>query len=506
VTLRDDPGGRPEPLRRGNPRLKRLRRLASSRRERDEAGLLLLEGPTLVGEALDRDLAIEELLHEEQRFDDLAARAAAAGVPTHAVAEGVLGPLLTTTTPQPVVALVRQPRAELHAVVPDAAAQRRPLLVLAEVGDPGNAGALLRTAEAAGVAGVVFTDGTVDAFAPKVVRASAGAVLRVPVVVGVALDEVLGALRGADLAAVGTVRAGGRPPEAVDLSGGFALVLGNEAHGLAPDVAAVLDTVMTVPMEGTVESLNVGVAGAVALFEASRQRRQGANRPGAAALVSRASHELRSPLTAVKGFSGVLVNRWDRLDDDKKRSMLVDVNREAERLARMIGELLDMSRVETGRLALQQRPIELAALMGGAIDDVRAEFADLEVAVELPDDAPPVVGDPDRLRRLVANLLENAAKYGGGEDVRVTVDTSGVAAAGVVALTVRDGGPGLTAEEVERIFEPLAGPAGGRPSGTGFGLWLARAIAEAHGGDLVVAATPGAGTAVTLTLPVEAVA
>jgi signal transduction histidine kinase len=169
----------------------------------------------------------------------------------------------------------------------------------------------------------------------------------------------------------------------------------------------------------------------------------------------------------------------------------------------MIDELLDMSRVETGRLVLRRQPIALDALVDGALDQVRRQFDDLEVAVDVPDDAPRAIGDSDRLQRLVANLLENAAKYGDGREVRVGVDTSRATTDEVVALTVSDAGPGLSVEEVERIFEPLAGPAGGRPSGTGLGLWLARAIAAAHGGDLVVASTPGVGTTVTLTLPTE---
>lgn len=486
------------PLGRSNPRVKQLRRLVGQRAEREAAGLVVVEGPTLVAEVLRRDdLTVDRVLHEVGRFDELAGEARAGGVPTDAVAEGVLGSVLSTVTPQPVVALVRRPAAALGEVVAAAQADGRPLLVLAGVADPGNAGTLVRSGEAAGVAGVVLTPGTVDLFAPKVVRASAGAVLRVPVVAGAQVGELVDAARAAAIPLVGAVPAGGVPVDQADLVGAVALVIGSEAHGVPADVEGALDATVSIPMEPTVESLNAAVAGSVVLFEAARQRRAAARGPGAAQLVSRASHELRSPLTALQGFTRLLVDRWDRLDDAKKQAMLADVRREGERLARMVGEVLDASRVEAGRLRLARQPLDLPALVHRAIERVRAEHPDLVVAVDLPPDLPRVEGDPARLERLVANLLENAAKYGEGHDVAVTAE----AADGQVALTVADQGRGMAPDELARAFRPEPGDAPGRPSGAGLGLWLARAIAEAHGGALTVDSAPAQGTRATLALP-----
>ena len=203
----------------------------------------------------------------------VAARAAAAGVPVHLLAPGVLERVAGTVTPQPVLAVAPRPGADA-AVLDDAAADL--VLVLAGVADPGNAGTLLRTAEAAGATAVVVTGGSVDPFGPKCVRASAGAVFRVPVVevddgrARHALDRL--AARG--VRRLGTVVAGGRPYDEVDLTGPIAVVLGNEAHGLAPAFAAAVDEAVTIPMAGRAESLNVGMAGAVVCFEAVRQRRR----------------------------------------------------------------------------------------------------------------------------------------------------------------------------------------------------------------------------------------
>lgn len=485
------------PLGRSNAQLKRLRRLATRRDERDRAGLVVVEGPTLVAEVLASGAAVDHVFHEVGRFDDLAGRAREAGVPVDAVAEDVLASLLTTVTPQPVVALVRRAVARLDDVVGAAAARGRPMLVLGGVADPGNAGTLLRSAEAAGVAGVALTEESVDPFSPKVVRASAGAVLRLPVAVQVAVADLVAAAAAAGLPLVGTASDGGRAPEDADLAGPFALVLGSESHGMPSTLAASLDELVAIPMEGRTESLNVGVAGAAVLFEAARQRRVDDRGPGAAQLVSRASHELRSPLAAVQGFSGVLVNRWDRLDDEKRRTMVADIHREAQRLARMVGEVLDLSRVEAGRLHLDRRPLDLRALVDAAVERVQADHPTLVVAIEVAGDLPRPLGDAERIGRLVANLLENAAKYGEGVDVTVTAR----AGDGHVALVVADGGPGMGPDEVERAFRPAPGDAPGRPSGAGIGLWLARAIAEAHGATFALDSTPGRGTRATLTLP-----
>ena len=174
------------------------------------------------------------------------------------VAEGVLARVTDTVTPQPVAAIGR-----FADVSPGTAASAAgPLaLVLVGVGDPGNAGTLLRSAEAAGGGAVLFCDGSVDPYGPKCVRASAGSVFRVAVTRSGDAGEVLACLASAGLGTLATVARGARPYDEVDLAGPVALVLGSEAHGLPGDVAARVEQAVTIPMVGRTESLNVGHGG-----------------------------------------------------------------------------------------------------------------------------------------------------------------------------------------------------------------------------------------------------
>lgn len=191
------------------------------------------------------------------------ARAAGATV-THVEAEQ-LERALTTRSPQPIVAVAPLLTATPAEVAARARATGLPVLVLAGVSDPGNAGTVIRSAAAAGAAGVLVTPGSVDPTNPKCVRASAGAVFAVPF--GTVRDlETLG------LRTVGAA-AGAPGPDDVDLSGPVVLVLGGEASGLPDD--QLVDTEVSLPLEGGVESLNVAMAGTVLLYEARRQRRGG---------------------------------------------------------------------------------------------------------------------------------------------------------------------------------------------------------------------------------------
>ena len=152
-------------------------------------------------------------------------------------------------------------------------------LVLVGVSDPGNAGTLLRSAEASGAGAVVFCDGSVDPFGPKCVRSSAGSVLRLAVARDGDSADALAACAAYGRRTVGTVVRVGTPYDTVDLRGPVALVLGNEAHGLPPGVADAVDEAVTIPMAGRAESLNVAMAGTVLCFEALRQRRAATTAP-----------------------------------------------------------------------------------------------------------------------------------------------------------------------------------------------------------------------------------
>ncbi|MFA9445601.1 TrmH family RNA methyltransferase [Egicoccus sp. AB-alg6-2] len=244
-----------------NARVRELAALAR-RRERRSTGRHLVEGPNAVTEALDAGV-VEEVFGTDEA---LARITVPVGIRVQPVAEHVLERLADATTPQGVVAVAVSRTASLSEVV-----GRGLLVVLHEVADPGNAGTIIRTADAAGATGVVLTAGSVDPFAPKTVRAAVGSTYHLPLVVDVTLAEVAAACGGVGQPLLGLDAAGSR--EVFDLermSSPLALVLGNEAHGLEPDGAALLDDVVAIPRWGRAESLNVAAAAAVAVYAAAR--------------------------------------------------------------------------------------------------------------------------------------------------------------------------------------------------------------------------------------------
>lgn len=243
-----------------------------------------MEGPTLVAELLASPLEVRGVfLGEELDPGDtveLRRSAAARGVAVHGLATGVAARVADTTNPQPALAVAVRPHRSLRQVAEACATARAPLLVLVDVADPGNAGTLVRTAEAAGAVGVVCAGTTVDPFGPKAVRAAAGAAFRLPIVEAEVAIDALGELGRAGVRRLAAVPTGGDPHDEADLTGPVALVLGSEAHGLTPAVTASVDGLLTIPMHGPTESLSVGAAGAVLCFEAAHQRRQRIGRSG----------------------------------------------------------------------------------------------------------------------------------------------------------------------------------------------------------------------------------
>jgi PAS domain S-box-containing protein len=216
-------------------------------------------------------------------------------------------------------------------------------------------------------------------------------------------------------------------------------------------------------------------------------------------IVSTVSHELRSPLTSVKGYTSLLLNRWDRLRDDQKRMMLEQVNHDADRVTRLITELLDISRLESGRLVLRRQMVDLAALVAGVIEKVQMEYPDLEADVEFPT-LPQVYADPDKIVQVLTNLVENACKYGSPKGLRVDA----VVDDGEVAIAVRDRGEGIPETDVSKIFTKFFRRAETKPTGSGLGLWISRGLVEAHGGKLTATSIPGEGSTFRFTLPLHA--
>lgn len=232
----------------------------------------MIDGPTLLGEALRAGQPVQEVFTDGSTDPELLARARGAGATIHEVPAQVLARAVDTVTPNGVAAVAARTPASTEAVL--RAAARGPLaLVLCDVSDPGNAGTLLRAAEAAGATAVLFCGSSVDPTNAKCVRASAGALFHVEWAEGGDAVSMVGALRAAGVRSAASVVRGGRPYDQADLRGPVAIFVGSEAHGLDPAVAESVDLPLTIPMVGRSESLNVAMAGTVLCFEALRQRR-----------------------------------------------------------------------------------------------------------------------------------------------------------------------------------------------------------------------------------------
>ena len=217
-------------------------------------------------------------------------------------------------------------------------------------------------------------------------------------------------------------------------------------------------------------------------------------------IVSTVSHELRSPLTSVKGYTSLLLNRWDRLRDDQKKMMLEQVNHDADRVTRLITELLDISRLESGRLVLRRQMVALARLAEGVVEKVHMEYPELEATIEFPDAFPDVYADPDKVVQVLTNLVENACKYGSPKGLRVEANVG----ANEVAVAVRDRGEGMPEADLRKVFTKFFRRAETKPTGSGLGLWISRGLVEAHGGRLTATSAPGEGSTFRFTLPLHA--
>jgi RNA methyltransferase, TrmH family len=258
------------------PRVRAARRL-TKRALRASDRKFLVEGPQAVREALGADGVVGEVFltaETESRHPELGAAAATAGLPVHRVSGEVLSSLAQTVTPQGVVAVCRFVDVPLADVV---AARPRLVAVLANVRDPGNAGTVIRAADAAGAGAVVLADASVDVYNGKCVRATAGSLFHLPVVTGAAMDEVAGSLRAAGLRLLAADGAGDRDlddeADSGALDGPTAWVFGNEAWGLPAELRALADAVVRVPIHGRAESLNLATAAAVCLYASARAHR-----------------------------------------------------------------------------------------------------------------------------------------------------------------------------------------------------------------------------------------
>ncbi|WP_310963332.1 sensor histidine kinase [Nocardioides terrisoli] len=213
-------------------------------------------------------------------------------------------------------------------------------------------------------------------------------------------------------------------------------------------------------------------------------------------LVATVAHELRSPLTGVKGFVGTLLNKWDRLNDEQKRLMLTTAHSDAERLSRLITELLDVARIDTGRLPLYPREFEIGPCVERILSSVRAGTSRTVLHTD-EDPQATVFADPDKFIQVVTNLVENAIRHGEGE-VRVATRPLTEPVRGVEIL-VDDEGDGIPEGIRTRVFTKFW--KSGVSGGSGLGMYIVNGLTRVHGGTVEILDGPRGGARVRVLWP-----
>ncbi|ARF54484.1 sensor histidine kinase [Streptomyces gilvosporeus] len=232
-----------------------------------------------------------------------------------------------------------------------------------------------------------------------------------------------------------------------------------------------------------------------------------------AELIATVAHELRSPLTSVKGFTATLLQKWERFTDDQKRLMLETVDADANRVTRLIAELLDISRIDSGRLEVRRQRVDMIAAVRRHVQaQTTAGQRPDRFLIRMLEPLPDLWADPDKVDQVLGNLLENAVRHGEGTvtiEVGPAAAATGTDATGTDAttpegttVTVSDEGPGIPEESMSRVFTRFW--RGSKRGGTGLGLYIVKGIVEAHGGTITVGRAPAGGAQFRFSLPVAA--
>jgi TrmH family RNA methyltransferase len=446
-----------------NPKVVAAVRL-KKRALREEGRCFLVEGAQAVAEALTEDGRLLSLFVLDE-LDPLAVRAKQAGVPVVQVSDRVMERLTSTVTPQGVVGVAPFVDAGI-----DELKQPGAVAVLHQVRDPGNAGTILRSADAAGASGVVFAGSSVDAYNPKTVRASAGSIFHVPVVRDVPTEEAVATLRAKGFAVVAMDVHGDRDLFEVEIPASSAFVFGNEARGLPSEILEAADHRVRVPHAGRAESLNLAAAATVCLFEWVRRGREPAET--LEALVATAAHDIRSPLTAMKGFGYALGKRWADMTDDQRDLMLNGIVHDADRMDTIVRQLVDAARVMSGRF---EAFVELSDPADLVRQIAEQQGRDPEhPPIEWVGAGGTVLIDAGRLKTTILAFAEALVWWGSGGPIRVESE----AGDGRLLVSVsRD--VDTSTMDVERLFDARRPGTGG---GSKIGLYVARRVAEAQGG------------------------
>ncbi|MGZ5294459.1 MAG: TrmH family RNA methyltransferase [Actinomycetota bacterium] len=447
-----------------NPKVAAAMRL-KKRAFRDEDRRFLVEGAQAVSEALDEPGRLGALFTTDD-LDPLAVRARQDGVEVHEVTADVMARLTSTVTPQGLVgtaAFIDVGLAELPA--------EGCLTILHEVRDPGNAGTVLRSADAAGAGGVVFTATSVDVYNPKTVRAAAGSHFHLPIVRGVETPEAIEAVRDRGFRVLAMAAEGADDLYRTDLTGPVAFLLGNEAHGLPAEVVAQADGSVRVPQAGRAESLNLAAAATVCLFEWARRRaHQG---EALESIIAAAAHDIRSPLTAMKGFGYALEKRWELMTEDQRAMMLQGIVHDADRMDTILRHLVDAARVVGGSLELFPEQVDVGELTHAIAEAMRRDPD--HPPIEYEGEPVTVFVDPARLKTALLAFIESLVWWGHEGPVRIGASRRD----GTFAVWASRRGTELETGPAEALFTPRRP---GEGAGSKIGLFVARGVAEAQGG------------------------
>jgi TrmH family RNA methyltransferase len=448
-----------------NPRVAAAIRL-KKRAFRDEDHRLLVEGAQAVGEALGAGTLLSLFVVDD--LDELAVRARGSGVEVVHVAPDVVRAITSTVTPQGIVGVASYVDVPIEEV-PDGGC----VAILHEVRDPGNAGTVLRSADAAGAAAVIFSDRSVDVYNPKTVRSSAGSLFHLPVVRDATTGDAIRELRGRGYRVLAMDGRGERDLYGVDLSGSVAFVFGNEAHGLPDDVLRAADVSVHVPHAGPAESLNLAAAATVCLFErARRERRKGADTLDT--LIAAAAHDIRSPLTAMKGFGYALEKRADAMTPEQRSMMLTGIVHDADRMDTIVRQLVDAARLTAGSLELFREQTDLSELVHTIAGQQARDPEHPEV--RWSGDGGPFLIDPARMRTSLLAFAESLVWWTSDGPIDVHAERTTTSRLHVWATR---SGTELDTEAADALFAPRKPGAG---AGSKMGMYVTRGVAEAQGG------------------------
>jgi signal transduction histidine kinase len=215
-------------------------------------------------------------------------------------------------------------------------------------------------------------------------------------------------------------------------------------------------------------------------------------------LVATVAHELRSPLTGVRGFTGTLLARWDKFSDDQKRLIMQSVHTDTDRLTRLIAELLEVARIDTGRLSLHARGVDVPEAVRQVTSSVRAGTG-REIHTRLDEGLDRILADPDRFAQVLTNLVDNAVRHGEGQ-VLVTAEPAHRDGEGFVSVVVEDEGEGISPAIRSRVFTKFWRH--GSTGGSGLGMYIAHGLVTAHGGRITIRDADGGGARIEVLWPV----